>query len=158
PPGGDKSSVVKHKVGTLAPGESKKIELELTAREAGELKIHAAAAGLGDLRAEAVKTVLCRKAELEIDWRGPEKKYAGAVATYYLRVRNPGTATAEQVAVKVNLPAGAELIEASEGHEWDADRRVLVWKPNGLDAGAERFLEVQCRMSQPGVNKMELFA
>ncbi|MBA3480242.1 MAG: DUF11 domain-containing protein [Pirellulales bacterium] len=158
PPGGDKSSIVKHKVGTLAPGESKKIELELTAREAGELKIQAAATAAGDLKTEAIKMVLCRKAELQVDWRGPDKKYAGAVATYYLRVRNPGTAAAEQVAVKVNLPAGTELIEASEGHEWDADRRVLLWKPAGLEAGAERFMEVQCRMSQPGVNKMELSA
>jgi uncharacterized membrane protein len=158
PPGGDRSSIVKHKVGTLAPGESKKIELELTAREAGELKIQAAATAAGDLKTEAIKTVLCRKAELQVDWRGPDKKYAGAVATYYLRVRNPGTAAAEQVAVKVNLPAGAEMIEASEGHEWDADRRVLLWKPASLEAGAERFMEVQCRMSQPGVNKMELSA
>lgn len=158
PPGGDKASVVRHKVGSLAPGESKKIELELTAREAGELKIQAIASAAGDLKAETVKTVLCRKAELQVDWRGPDKKYAGAVATYYFRVRNPGTAAADNVAVKVNLPAGAELVEASDGHEWDADRRVLVWAPAGLGAGEERFMEVQCRMSQPGVNKLELSA
>ncbi len=158
PPGGDKSSIVKHKVGALAPGESKKIELELTAREAGELRIQATATAAGDLKTETIKTVLCRKAELQVDWRGPDKKYAGAVATYYLRVRNPGTAAAEQVAVKVNLPTGAELVKASDGHEWDADRRVLLWNPSGLNAGEERFLEVQCRMSQPGVNMMELSA
>jgi uncharacterized repeat protein (TIGR01451 family) len=158
PPGGDQNSMVKHKVGTLAPGESKKIELELTAREAGELKIHASAIATGNLKTEAVKTVLCRKAELQIDWRGPDKKYSGAIATYYLRVRNPGTATAEQVAVKVNLPAGAEMIEASGAHQWDGDRRVILWTPVGLNAGEERFMEVQCRMTQPGVNKMELSA
>jgi hypothetical protein len=80
------------------------------------------------------------------------------VATYYFRVRNPGTAPAEQVAVQVNLPAGAELVEASEGHAWDADRRAIMWKGAGLNAGEERFMQVQCRMSQPGVNKMELSA
>jgi uncharacterized repeat protein (TIGR01451 family) len=149
---------VRHKIGTIAPGESKKLELELTAREAGELKIQAAAVAANNLRAETEKMVLCRKAELEIDWRGPAKKYAGAVATYYFRVRNPGTAAAEQVAVKLNLPSGAELVEASDDHEWDADRRVLLWKAAGLNAGEERFMEVQCRLSQPGVNKMELSA
>ena len=158
PPGAGEDSVVRHEVGKLAPGETKKIELELTAREAGELPIKASATATGDLRAEATKTVLCRKAELQVDWRGPEKKFAGAVATYYLRVRNPGTAAADGVAVEVNLPAGAELVEASEGHAWDADRRALSWPAAGLDAGAERFMEVQCRLSKPGVNRMELAA
>jgi hypothetical protein len=156
PPGGSQDSMVRHKVGTLPAGESKKIELELTAREAGDLVIKAAASAAGDLRSEATKNVLCRKAELEIDWRGPDKKFAGAVATYFIRVRNPGTATADDVAVEVNLPGGAELVKASDGHEWDADRRAISWKPGPLAAGEERFLQVDCRMSLPGVNNMEL--
>jgi hypothetical protein len=158
PPGADKTGIVRHKVGTLAAGETKKIELELTAREAGELKIQAAATALGDLHAETMKAVLCRKAELQVDWRGPDKKYAGAVATYYLRVRNPGTAAAEQVAVELSLPAGAELVGASEGHAWDATSQKLSWQGATLNPGQERFMEVQCRMSQPGVNKLELAA
>ncbi|WP_428306294.1 hypothetical protein [Lacipirellula sp.] len=158
PPGADKTGVVKHKVGTLAAGETKKIELELTAREAGELKILAAASALGDLRTETSKAVLCRKAELQVDWRGPEKNFAGSVATYYLRVRNPGTAVAEQVSVELILPAGAELVEASEGHAWDEAGQKVVWSGTSLNPGEERFMEVQCRMSQPGVNKLELTA
>lgn len=158
PPGGNKDSMVRHKVGTLAAGESKKIELELTAREAGDLKIQAVAMATGDLRTESVKTVLCRKAELQVDWRGPEKKYAGAVATYYIRVKNPGTASADQVVVQCSLPAGTELVQASDGNAFDVDHRTLVWKAGSLNAGEERFMQVQCRMSQPGVNKMEVSA
>ena len=158
PPGADKTGMVKHKVGTLAAGETKKIELELTAREAGELKIQAAATALGDLHTETMKAVICRKAELQVDWRGPDKKYAGAVATYYIRVRNPGTAAAEQVAVEIALPAGAELVEASEGHAWDETNQKLTWQGATLNPGEERFMEVQCRMSTPGVNKIELAA
>jgi uncharacterized repeat protein (TIGR01451 family) len=158
PPGGNKDSLVKHKIGTLAPGESKKIELELTAREAGELKIQAAAMAVGNLRTECIKGILCRKAELQVDWRGPEKKYAGSVATYFFRVRNPGTAPVDQVAVQCNLPAGAELVEASEGNDYDADRHTILWKSGTLNAGEEKFMEVQCRLTQPGTNKMELTA
>jgi len=158
PPGADKTGMVRHKVGTLAAGETKKIELELTAREAGELKIQAAATALGDLHTETMKAVICRKAELQVDWRGPDKKYAGAVATYYIRVRNPGTAAAEQVAVELALPAGAELVEASEGHVWDEANQKLTWQGATLNPGEERFMEVQCRMSTPGVNKIELAA
>lgn len=158
PPGGGKESAVKHKVGTLGAGESRKIELELTARDAGELKIQAAASGAGDLHADVAKTVLCRKAELQVDWRGPEKKYAGAVATYYIRVRNPGNAPAEQIGVQMVLPTGAELVEASEGNVWDADRRCVVWKTAALKPGEERFMELQCRLTQPGMNTLQLTA
>jgi uncharacterized repeat protein (TIGR01451 family) len=158
PPGGDPKAPVKHKVGTLAAGATKSIELELTAREAGDLRMLASAIGAGDLRTETVKTVVCRKAELEIDWRGPEKNFAGAVATYYLRVRNPGTAPAEQVTVAMDLPAGAELVDASAGNSWDAEGRVLSWKPGSLAAGEERFLQVRCRLTQAGMNQMELVA
>lgn len=158
PPGGGPDSLVRHNVGLLAAGESKKIELELTAREAGELPIKAVATATGDLRAETVKSVLCRKAELQVDWRGPDKKFAGSVATYYFRVRNPGTAAADQVSVEVALPAGAEVVETSGGHSWDAKRRTVSWNAASLNAGEERFMELQCRMDQPGVNNMEIVA
>lgn len=158
PPGGDPKSPVKHKVGALAAGASKTIELELTAREAGDLKMLASAVAAGDLHAEAVKTVVCRKAELDVDWRGPEKNFAGAVATYYIRVRNPGTAAADKVAVEVSLPPGVELIDASAGHSWDANRHLVVWQPGAIGSNEERFMQLQCKLSKPGVNQMELVA
>jgi uncharacterized repeat protein (TIGR01451 family) len=158
PPGGDPKTPVRHKVGALAAGSSKTIELELTAREPGELKMLAAAQAAGQLHTETTKTVLCRKAQLDVDWRGPDKNFAGAVATYYIRVRNPGTAPADRVAVELTLPAGAELVAASAGHKWDAQRRMLVWTPGALAASEERFMQVQCKLSTPGTNHMELVA
>ena len=158
PPGGDAGSLVHHKVGTLAAGESKKIELELTAREAGQLKVQATATAAGDLRSEAVKAVLCRQPQLQVDWRGPDKQYAGAVATYFFRLRNPGTAPAEQVDVKLNLPVGAELVDASEGHALQANGRTIAWPAASLNPGDERFLQVRCRFTQGGVNQMKVSA
>ncbi|HYO25247.1 MAG TPA: hypothetical protein VEQ85_09870, partial [Lacipirellulaceae bacterium] len=158
PPGGDPKAPVKHKIGALAAGASKSIELELTAREAGDLQMLAAAVGAGDLRAEAVKTVICRKAELDVDWRGPDKNFAGAVATYFIRLRNPGTAAAEKVAVELCLPPGAELVDASAGHSWDASRRMVVWTPGALAPSDERFMQMRCRLTNPGVNQLELVA
>jgi uncharacterized repeat protein (TIGR01451 family) len=158
PPGGDAKNPVRHKVGSLAAGATKSIELELTAREAGDLRILAAAIAAGELRTETVKNVLCRRAELDVDYRGPEKNFAGAVATYYLRVRNPGTAPAEDVAVEMTLPTGAEFVDASVGHAWDADSRVVTWQPGSLAASDERFMQVRCRLSKPGTNQLELAA
>ncbi len=158
PPGGDPANPVRHKVGTLAAGSSKKIELELTAREAGDLRMQAAAIAAGDLRSEAVKTVLCRKAELDIDWRGPDKSFAGAEATYFIRVRNQGTAPADDVLVEIMLPEGAELVDASTGHSWDANRRAVQWLRGSIGSTEEQFMQVRCTLSNPGTNELELVA
>jgi uncharacterized repeat protein (TIGR01451 family) len=158
PPGGDPASPVRHKVGTLTAGSSKKIELELTAREAGDLRMQAAATAAGDLRSEAVKTVLCRKAELDIDWRGPDKAFAGSEATYFIRVRNQGTAPADDVLVEIMLPDGAELVDASSGHSWDANRRAVQWLRGSIGSTEEQFMQIRCTLSNPGTNELELVA
>ncbi len=128
PPGGDPQSATTQKIGDLKPGEVKDIDLELTAREAGELLIQADAYADGGLKVETTKTVLCRKPELKVDWRGPDKKYAGTVAAYYFRVRNPGTAATEPVDMSVKLPVGAEFVSASEGYSINTSTGVVSWR------------------------------
>ncbi|MCA9259025.1 MAG: hypothetical protein KDA61_07490, partial [Planctomycetales bacterium] len=158
PPGGDEHSLVTHPVGELAPGDRKTIELELTAREAGELTVRATALATGGLRAETVKNVLCRKSELEIDWRGPDEKYAGTTATYYFRVRNPGTAASSPVNVELKLPTGAEFVNASDGFNLSDAKDAVVWRLSGLRPEEEQFMEVQCRLTRPGANSLTLTA
>jgi hypothetical protein len=150
--------MVTHPVGTVEPGQRKTLELELTAREAGALQVQAAAVATGGVRAETVKEVLCRRPGLEIDWRGPEEKYAGAIATYYLRLRNPGNAITPAVQVKVDLPQGAEFVEASAGHAVAAGQQQITWKSAGLPPGEEQFMQFQCRFTRPGANSLQVSA
>ncbi|NOZ40402.1 MAG: hypothetical protein GXP24_09270, partial [Planctomycetes bacterium] len=158
PPGGDPQSAITQKIGDLKPGEVKDLDLELTAREAGELLIQANAFAAGGLQAETIKTVLCRKPELEIDWRGPDKKYAGTVAAYYFRVRNPGTAATEPVQMSLRLPAGAEFVSASEGYSIDTTTGVVSWRLAAIDVDEEQFMQLRCKIARPGKNDFELIA
>ena len=158
PPGGDAQSAMTQKIGDLKPGQVKDLDLELTAREAGELLIQANAYADGGLKAETTKSVLCRKPELSIDWRGPDKKYAGTVAAYYFRVRNPGTAATEPVDMSVKLPAGAEFISASEGFSIDTNTGVVSWQLAGIDVNEEQFMQLRCKIVRPGKNDFELIA
>ena len=136
----------------------REIELELTAREAGELFMQATATAEGGLKAEAAKSVTCRKPELEVDWRGPDSKYAGTVAAYYFRVRNPGTAPTEPVEVRVNLPREAQFVAASDGHTRDAETGAVIWQLGSVAAGDEQFMQVRCQVNQPGDNAFEVSA
>lgn len=158
PPGGDDSKTSSHPFGSLAAGETKTAEVELTAREAGKLFVKASATAAGGLTVAAEKEIFCRKPELEIDWRGPERKYAGTQATYYLRVRNPGTAPAEGVSVQVELPAGFEVAEASGSTATQKGQPTLSWKLNTLQPGDDRYLELKGTLKQPGANEFRFSA
>lgn len=158
PPGGDESSASSHTVGALSAGSSKEIELELTAREAGELMMKATATAAGGLHTEAVRQVVCRKPELELDWRGPAEKYAGTEASYYFRVRNTGTATTDAVALKVKLPPGVKLLSASEGYQLDSQHGEIIWLIPGIAAGEAEFLQISCEVDRAGMNRFNVIA
>ena len=104
-----------HKVGVLAAGEQKSLEVELTAREGGLLTIQAEAQGDGGLHAELVEKVMVRRAGLKLDITGPKVQFVGSVATYSIRVHNTGTAPARNVSFSIALPPGARYLAGIDG-------------------------------------------
>jgi uncharacterized repeat protein (TIGR01451 family) len=153
-----KDTITSHPLGDLPPGGSQTVEVELTAREAGKLFVKALATAEGGLSSNASKEVFCRKPELEVDWRGPATKYAGTLATYFLRVRNPGTAPAEDVTVKCSLPEGAEFTSASEGQLFDTKTREISWRVGTLRPGDDNYMEVKCILKNAGANQLKITA
>jgi uncharacterized repeat protein (TIGR01451 family) len=158
PPGGGAETATSHPVGDLAAGASQTVEVELTGREAGKLFVKAAAIADGGLVCDAAKEIFCRKPELEVDWRGPATKYTGTMATYFVRVRNPGTAAAEDVTVRAMLPEGAEFTSASEGQIYDAANREVAWHVGTLNPGDDNYLEIKCVLKSPGTNRLKMSA
>jgi uncharacterized repeat protein (TIGR01451 family) len=158
PPGGGAETVSTFEVGNLAAGATKTAEVELTAREAGKLSVQAVAIADGELKSEAKKELFCRKPELEVDWRGPETQYAGTAATYFFRVRNPGTAAADDVSVRVSLPEGAEFVSASDGHVLDQTKHEVAWRVGSLGPGDDCYIELRTTVNTPGENKLSITA
>lgn len=156
PPGGDADRRTSHEFGNIGAGEERTVEIELTAREAGQLAVNASASAQNGVAAELTKQVFCRKAELVVDWRGPADRYAGAPAAYYFRVRNPGTAAAPDVVLDVTLPAGFELLPV-EGTPV-AKNNSLAYRVGSLEPGAERVIELRGVLRQAGANTIGLRA
>ncbi|QDU56177.1 CARDB domain-containing protein [Aeoliella mucimassa] len=157
PPGGGQPTS-SYRIDQLAAGESKSVDIEITAREPGELAIRAMAVADGNLRCETAQSIFCRHAELNVDWRGPNRKYAGTEAVYYFRVRNPGTASADQTQFVVSLPAGFEFRSASEGHQFDSAAQRVIWNVGTLRPGDDRYLELRGVVNQAGANQFNLSA
>jgi uncharacterized repeat protein (TIGR01451 family) len=154
----DEGAPATHRIGTLAAGESKVVEIELVARQGGTLTIQARATADGGLAAAASEDVAVRQAALEVDVSGPRQQYAGAPATYRVRVRNPGDAVARKVKVVATLPEGAECMSASHDGKIDVKHGHTTWSLSSLAAGAEQVFTVKCLVKSPGENRFEVVA
>ncbi len=147
-----------HKMGLLRAGDSKVIEVELTARQAGTLMIRAQAFADGGLRAEAAESVLVRRGGLQVEVEGPKVKYAGTSGTYRIHLANPGDATAENVHVSAMLPPQAKYISSNSGGRDEAEHGKVTWNVGNVQAGSERMFEVQYTLMSPGENRTQVIA
>lgn len=147
-----------HRLGTLKAGEERAIEIELTARQTGELLIHVKTQADHGVRAELAEKVLVRRAALQVDIQGPQMQFVNAAASYRIRVANPGNAPARQVRMLVSLPAGAKYLSGIDGARLDAGDSRVVWVIDTLPAAAERFFDMRCVLSAQGQNRFELTA
>lgn len=156
PPGGDADRQTSHDFGSIDAGEERTVEIELTAREAGELAVNASATADGEVSAEVSKQVFCRKPELVVDWRGPEDRYAGSPAVYYFRVRNPGTAVAPGVVLNVELPAGFEVTPTAATPAVTDGK--IAFRAGALRPGDDKFFELRGVLSEAGTKQITLRA
>jgi uncharacterized repeat protein (TIGR01451 family) len=138
-------------VGTLAAGESRSLEVELSAKQTGTMKIEAAAQGDGNLRAETTHEVRVRRAQLAVKVTAPSMLYAGATATYEIRVANTGDAAAEGVTLDLELPAGHK--NAIGVDKKPIEKGPLRWRLGDLPPGSDRVYTMQCELVTDGKNQ-----
>ncbi len=143
------------RVGTLAAGAQTEISVELTSRQAGTLPVSAIATGSNGLRASAAEEVLVRRANLELTVIGSQRKFAGGVGTYEVHVRNTGNATATDVLAKVLLPSGGKFIA---GSDLTPANQGFIKRVGPLAPNAERVFTLQCQLTTPGDNRLEVHA
>lgn len=141
------------KLGTIAAGQQKVIEVSMTASQAGEMKMHFAAKS-GSLVTEAEQDVIVRRANLQATLQGPQLVFAGADATYQVQIVNDGDAPAQEVLIGVLLPEGAEYLGGINGAT--AKGGQLVWNAGNLAAGGTAKFEFTCQMNTAGACDVQM--
>ncbi|WP_218933866.1 DUF11 domain-containing protein [Rubripirellula lacrimiformis] len=136
------------RIGDIPAGKEAQFDVELTAQDLGDLKIHGLAAGDYELRSEATKTIRVSAAQIEAVLNGPELKYQNTEAMYNLQVENVGSATTERVVASLRLPAGVKYLGGIEGAQLRAN--TLTWEIASLADGATRDYQFRCNMTATG--------
>ena len=158
PLGGGENVPASHKLGVLPAGEEKTLDVELTARQAGNLTIQVDARADGGVHAEMTEKVLVRRSGLKVDVEGPKVQFVGLPATYAVRVRNPGNTPTKAVRLTVVLPAGAKYISGVENAQADANGVKLEWTLDSLGPDVEQTYAVRCSLGSAGQNRVEVSA
>jgi uncharacterized repeat protein (TIGR01451 family) len=133
---------VENEIGTLAPGETKRITLETRAIQPGPQLNRAKAAGQGvEACAEATVNVVAPGLTLRKD--GPHSRFVNREAEFDLEVFNPGSAAAMNVQVTDQLPAGLDFVSATDAGVYDAGSRTVTWNVGTLPPGQRRAMHLK---------------
>jgi uncharacterized repeat protein (TIGR01451 family) len=157
PVDGGPGAPTRQEVGLIRAGETKPVEVELSARQAGKLSVKAVAVADGNLHAEVAEDVLVRRAGLKTSVSGPELKFAGTCGSYNVVISNPGNATSENITVTAVLPPGAKYV-SSPGGQFVEKENKIVWNLPSLRAGADQELQFSCALNTPGTNRLQVLA
>ncbi|HEY4307867.1 MAG TPA: hypothetical protein VGN12_00320 [Pirellulales bacterium] len=145
-----------HPLGVLRAGESKTIEIELIARQAGQVSIHAEAKAAGDISVILEEEVTVRRAALTVTAKGPKMQYSGTPATFDILVKNTGNAPAQNLKISCRLPLGAEYLSSSSSGHHSEESKTVNWTVGSLEADGEVTLSMKCTLKSPGSNQVEV--
>ncbi len=122
-------------LGDLAPGESQKHDIELTAVSAGKVSniLRAVADNANSNESSAPIEAVSPKLQISLD--GPKLRYLERQATYTASITNTGTAMATNVDLIVYLPSGLQFNSAENGGEYIPNQRAVIWQLTELAAG-----------------------
>jgi len=118
-------SALEYTIGELKPGESRKLELSLTATRAGRVTNVLSVKGDYNLTADDRLDIEVIAPQLAVTVAGPKRRYLEREAIYELSVSNPGTAPAQQIELVAHLPSGLKFVSANNaGYYEEADQTV----------------------------------
>lgn len=137
-------------VGTLGPGESRKVEFAAKAAKTGEFVNAATAVADGGLQAksEAVTTTV-RLPVLAVTKTAPKLRYVGRPFDYTLTVKNKGDAVAKDTVLVDTLPDNAKLINASAGGKVAGGK--ATWQLGSLAPNASKTVTLSMMATEIGM-------
>ena len=128
------------RVGTVPPGDTKRVEVPLTAKATGKSAVRVSVTADGGLTERAEATVDVRNAALKLSLSGPESVTLGQEDTWTLNVTNAGDVAVPEAVARVNLPEALAAKSASDGGTLGGGG--AEWRLGSLAPGAKKVVRL----------------
>lgn len=143
-------------IGTLRAGETREMELVLTAEKAGPVVNALTARADGNLQVQQQVEFEVIAPALQLSVEGPARRYLERPATYQVIVENPGTAPAHDIEIVTKLPKGMQFVKANNMGEYDAATHTVYWSLAQLPEGEKGSVELVAMPVEAGQQTLEI--
>lgn len=129
-------------VGTLAAGQTKRMDVPLIARQSGKQKVRINITGDGGLSDAGETTLDVRRSELTVGVFGADRLVPGEDGVYEVRVTNPGEVALPNVTVKASLPRALTAKQADNAGTIPQSGDGVTWQIGSLAPGEKKTLKM----------------
>lgn len=129
-------------VGTLAAGQTRKMDVPLIARQTGKQKVRIRVTGDGGLIESGETTLDVRRSELTVAVFGTDKLVPGEEGTYEVRLTNTGETSLPNVAVKASMPRALTVKQVDNSGTIPASSDGVTWQVGTLAPGEKKTLKM----------------
>ena len=138
----DGSRELEYEIGTLLPGQSRKVQLGLKAARVGRFQNVMFASAKGGLRSKHETDVEIIAPKLTTRSEGPTRRYIQRQVAHTFSVGNKGTAAATNLRLIAQLPSGLRYVDSNNRGRYDRNSHSVVWQMRDLSAGGSGDVEV----------------
>lgn len=135
-------SELRYEVGDLKPGESKTVKLPLTAVRAGKFQNRILAKSGPNLGTDSLLAMEVTAPIIQMEMKGPSKRFLDKEGTFRLVATNSGTAPAKNLELQARIPNGWEFLSANHLGAYMKESQTVVWKLEELGPAATAEAEL----------------
>ena len=147
---------LEYAVGTLGPGQSRKVRLELKAAKIGKYRNVLVAHAGGGLQTQHAIDVEVIAPSLVATGEGPKRRFLKRDATHRFAIRNNGTAPATNVELVCRLPSGLRFVDTNNRGKYDENSHSVYWSLAELGVGLVANVEITTKPTEPGNQDLKL--
>jgi len=137
--------VIEAEILNLTAGESKTITLRALATKAGAHSCSIVASADGNPAETTQATTTIVEPILQAKLTGPARCMVRAEPEFKIDLANPGTTATDPVQVWAVVPEGFEYVQASDGGNYQAASRTVMWKLAAMGTGSTKSLSMKLR-------------
>ena len=128
-------------LGSIVAGQTKRVEVPLTAKQPGRFNIVVNATGDAGLKARTTATLDVRRAALSVGITGPSQVMVNDEATWQIQVTNTGDGAIPESVLRVNVPEEMRVLTASDDGV-ASNKGVVEWRLGLLAPGQKRTVKL----------------
>ena len=138
----DGSRELEYEIGTLMPGQSRRVQLGLRAGRVGRLRNVMFASASGGIRTQHEVNVEIIAPKLAVSSEGPTRRFIQRKVSHEFTVANNGTANATNLQLVARLPSGLRYVNANNRGRYDRNAHAVIWQMRDLSAGGSGTVEI----------------